>query len=96
MTCGRRSGLMTAASMPPTTVGLDDYLTDGRRLFRVIDVVQDQAALLEDAYDGQVTWQSLEELASVSLRRIVPRQFDLIGDGSSSTRSGGRASGVDS
>jgi hypothetical protein len=65
---------MTVTSTPPIAVGLDDYLTDGTRLFRVVDVVQDQAALLEDAYDGQVTWQSLEELASVSLKRIVPTQ----------------------
>jgi hypothetical protein len=64
---------MTATSIPPIAVGLDDYLTDGTHLFRVIDVVQDEAALLENAYDGQVAWQSLEERTSVSLRRIVPR-----------------------
>jgi hypothetical protein len=63
---------MTATSIPPIAVRLDDYLTDGTHLFRVIDVVQDQAALLENAYDGQVEWQSLEERTSVTLRRIVP------------------------
>ena len=64
---------MAAAATPMAPVGLDDYLTDGTRLFRVIDILQDQAALLEDAYDGCVGWQSLDELAGVSLRRIVPR-----------------------
>jgi hypothetical protein len=64
---------MAAISDYPIAVALDDYLTDGTRLFRVVDVVADSAALLEDAYDGNVTWKSLEEITSASLRRIVPQ-----------------------
>jgi hypothetical protein len=70
---------MTATARSPIAVGLDDYLTDGTRLFRVIDVVRDEAALLEDAYDEKVAWQSLDELARASLRRIVPTQLDVSG-----------------
>ena len=61
-----------AAATAQIAVGLEDYLTDGTHLFRVIDVLADRAALLEDAYDGQVAWQSLDELNSAALRRIVP------------------------
>jgi hypothetical protein len=64
---------MTVTTTPPIAIGLDDYLTDGTHLFRVVDVVEDQAALLENAYDGEVSWHSLEELSSASLKRIVPR-----------------------
>jgi hypothetical protein len=63
---------MAAAATPEIVVGLADYLTDGTHLFRVIDVLADRAALLEDAYDGQVAWQSLDELSSAPIRRIVP------------------------
>jgi hypothetical protein len=63
---------MTAAATPLIAIGLEDYLTDGTHLFRVIDVLADRAALLEDAYDGQVAWQSLDELDSAAIKRILP------------------------
>jgi hypothetical protein len=63
---------MAAAATPEMAVGLEDYLTDGKHLFRVIDVLADRAALLEDALDGNVIWQSLDELNSAAVRRIVP------------------------
>ena len=63
---------MAAAATPEIVVGLEDYLTDGTNLFRVIDVLADRAALLEDALDGKVIWQSLDDLDSAAVRRIEP------------------------
>jgi hypothetical protein len=53
-------------------VQLDDFFTDGTQLFRVIDLVPGHAALLENAYDGELVWQSINALRIASIKRIVP------------------------
>ena len=50
---------------------LDDFFTDGTQLFRVIDLVPGHAALLENAYDGELVWQSINALRIASIKRIV-------------------------
>jgi hypothetical protein len=53
---------------------LDSYLTDGKDLFRVVDVVPGEAVLLENASGGELLWQGMEEMEKPSLRPIVPSE----------------------
>jgi hypothetical protein len=69
---GNQSLLVTVLAQTSTDVSLDSYLTDGTRLFRVVDVLSGQALLLEDASCDQLEWREIEELEELSLRLIVP------------------------
>lgn len=63
---------MAVVTHSPTDVDLDSYLTDGRHLYRVVDVLTGQALLLEDASGGALEWRDIDELEKLSLRLIVP------------------------
>jgi hypothetical protein len=62
---------MASQATVPEVVALDGYVTDGRDLFRVADVLPGEAVLLENALGGELVWHALEELASTPLERIV-------------------------
>lgn len=53
-------------------VEVDSYLTDGRRLFLVVDVLESDGALLEDVSSGRLSWHGAEELGRIDLRRVEP------------------------
>jgi len=63
---------LTVVAHSPTDIELDSYLTDGKHLFRVVDVLSGQALLLEDASGGELAWRDIEELEKSSLRLISP------------------------
>jgi hypothetical protein len=71
---------MAAPATSATAVSLDAYVTDGRDLFRVVDVLPGEAVLLENAIGGELFWHALEELASAPLKRIVPADTLDAGD----------------
>jgi hypothetical protein len=54
------------------TVELDNYLTDGTNLFRVIDFVPGEAVLLENSFDGTLMWQTADALAAAAVMPVVP------------------------
>jgi hypothetical protein len=65
-------------STAQTSVQLEagTYVTDGRHLYYVLELVQGQTVLFEDALDGGVIWRPLDELAGSALRMVQPEPLE--------------------
>jgi hypothetical protein len=57
------------------------YLTDGCGLYWVVDLVDGEGVVLEDACTRELTWHGLEELLEPAMRGVTPEsETDLAPD----------------
>ena len=67
---------MSTAPTYATQLEAGTYVTDGKHLYYVLESLDGQTVLLEDALDGDVVWRPLDELKASALRTVQPQSLE--------------------